>query len=93
MLVSVSLSVCFFVLLRCCGSVFDVAAAVQFLILLLLLLLLVWQVTLPDDVMMEEDTTLATLAPIIKSGGAVPPRCGIYSGATILRKTLIHDYS
>lgn len=33
-----------------------------------------FQVTLPNDVMLEEDTTLATLAPIIKSGGVVPDR-------------------
>lgn len=32
------------------------------------------QVKLPDDVMLEADTTLATLAPIIKSGGVVPER-------------------
>eukprot|EP00904_Undaria_pinnatifida_P011866 jgi/Undpi1/780/HiC_scaffold_10.g04244.m1 len=41
-----------------------------------------FNVKLPDDVMMEADTTLTTLAPIIKSGGAVPPRmtavdCGL----------------
>lgn len=32
------------------------------------------QVKLPDDVMLEADTTLATLAPIIKSGGVMPER-------------------
>lgn len=32
------------------------------------------QVKLPDDVMLEADTTLSTLAPIIKSGGVVPER-------------------
>eukprot|EP00904_Undaria_pinnatifida_P011854 jgi/Undpi1/779/HiC_scaffold_10.g04243.m1 len=41
-----------------------------------------FNVKLPDDVMMEADTTLTTLAPIIKSGGAVSPRmtavdCGL----------------
>eukprot|EP00903_Cladosiphon_okamuranus_P012305 g11537.t1 len=33
-----------------------------------------FSVKLPDDVMLETDTTLATLAPIIKSGGVVPER-------------------
>ncbi|CAM9492519.1 unnamed protein product [Scytosiphon promiscuus] len=31
-----------------------------------------FSVKLPDDVMLEADTTLATLAPIIKSGGVIP---------------------
>eukprot|EP00752_Nemacystus_decipiens_P001493 g1467.t1 len=33
-----------------------------------------FSVKLPDDVMLEADTTLTTLAPIIKSGGVVPER-------------------
>lgn len=32
------------------------------------------QVKLPDDIMLEPDTTLASLAPVIKSGGLVPER-------------------
>lgn len=32
------------------------------------------QVKLPDDVMLEPDTTLASLAPVIRAGGAIPER-------------------
>lgn len=34
----------------------------------------IFQVKIPDEIMLEADTTLATLAPIIKAGGAVPQR-------------------
>lgn len=41
---------------------------------MVVLVLKLFQVKLPDDVMLEADTTLTTLAPIIKSGGVIPER-------------------
>lgn len=42
--------------------------------LCLFVLRLILQVKLPDDVMMDDDTTLASLAPIVKAGGVIPER-------------------